>query len=61
MSKLDKDVLGYLGIDFQYRLLQQMLVDRKFGETIVDVLEPNYFENTFLRNVSVKIKDNYDT
>lgn len=60
MSKLNKDKLGYLGIDFQYRLLQQVLVDRKFGETIIDILSPNYFEDTFLRSVSGKIKDNYE-
>lgn len=60
MSKLNKDKLGYLGIDFQYRLLQQILVDRKFGETIIDILTPNYFEDTFLRSVAGKIKDNYE-
>lgn len=60
MSKLNKDKLGYLGIDFQYRLLQQILVDRKFGESIVDILSPNYFEDVFLRSVAGKIKDNYE-
>ena len=60
MSKINKDKLGYLGIDFQYRLLQQVLIDRKFGETIIDILSPNYFEDTFLRSVAGKIKDNYE-
>lgn len=60
MSKINKDNLGYLGLDFQYRLIQQMLVDRKFGESIIDILKPNYFEDSFLRTTSAKIKDNYD-
>jgi len=60
MSKIDKDKLGYLGIDFQYRLLQQIIVDRKFGESIIDIMTPNYFEDAFLRSVAGKIKDNYE-
>ena len=60
MAKIDKNKLGYLGLDFQYRLLQQILIDRKFGETIIDILDPNYFEDSFLRIVGGKIKDNYE-
>lgn len=60
MSKINKDNLGYLGVDFQHRLLLQMIIDTKFGESIVDILKPNYFEDTFLRSVSAKIKDNFD-
>ena len=43
MGKINKNDLGYLGIDFQYRLIQQLLLDRKFGESIVDIIKPNYF------------------
>jgi replicative DNA helicase len=60
MGVINKDSLGYLGLDFQYRLIQQLLVDRKFGESIVDILKPNYFEDSFLRTVSLKISDNYE-
>jgi len=60
MSKIDKNNLGYLGLDFQYRLLQQILVDKQFGESIIDILNPNYFEDSFLRVVAGKIVDNYD-
>lgn len=61
MNKLDKSKLTYLGIDFQYRLIQQILLDRKFGESIIELLVPNYFEDTFLRSVAGKIKDNYES
>ena len=60
MSKINKNNLGYLGLDFQYRLMQQILVDRRFGESIIDILKPNYFEDTFLRSISGKIRDNYE-
>mgnify|MGYP001461885363 CR=1 FL=1 len=60
MSLIDKSKLGYLGLDFQYRLIQQLLVDRKFGERIIDILKPNYFEDSFLRTASLKIADNYE-
>lgn len=60
MGKINKDNLGYLGVDFQHRLLQQILVDRRFGESIVDILNPNYFEDSFLRVVCGKIIDFYD-
>tara|TARA_R110000772_G_scaffold17946_3_gene49884 strand:+ start:50978 stop:52393 length:1416 start_codon:yes stop_codon:yes gene_type:complete len=58
--KINKDDLGYLGKDFQYRLIQQIIVDRHFGESIIDILDANYFEDTFLRKVASKIKDNYE-
>ena len=60
MSVINKDKLGYLGLDFQYRLIQQILVDSKFGESIIDILQPNYFEDSFLRTASLKIADNYE-
>lgn len=60
MATINKDNLGYLGLDFQYRLIQQILVDRKFGETIVDILQPNYFEDSLLRTASLKIYENYE-
>lgn len=60
MSKINKNDLGYLGIDFQYRLIQQILLDRKFGESIIDIIKPNYFDDIFLRTVCGKIIDNYE-
>lgn len=60
MSKIQKEDLGYLGRDFQYRLILQIIVDRKFGESIIEILSPNYFEDLFLRSLAGKIKDNYE-
>jgi replicative DNA helicase len=60
MSKINKDNLGYLGIDFQYRLVLQILTDRKFGQTILDMVNPNYFEDSYVRIIVAVIKDAYE-
>lgn len=60
MSKINKDNLGYLGLDFQYRLIQQILTDRKFAKTIIDLISPNYFEDTHLKVIVATIKDAYE-
>jgi len=60
MSKINKDNLGYLGIDFQYRLVLQILTDRRFGQSILDMVSPNYFEDSYVRIIVGVIKDAYE-
>jgi len=57
MAKIDKNSLGYLGYDYQLRLIAQILTDRKFGNSIIDIVDPNYFEDPYLRVVAATIKD----
>jgi hypothetical protein len=57
MSKIDKNSLGYLGYDYQLRLIAQILTDRKFANSIIDIVNPNYFEDPYLRVVAATIKD----
>lgn len=57
MSKIDKDKLTYLGYDYQIRLVTQLLTDKSFANTIVDILSPNYFEDAWLKQIVVIIKD----
>ena len=61
MNNIDKSNFGYLGKDFQLRLLQQIVIDRKFGESIIDILNPNYFGDSYFRDVAAIIIDAYDT
>ena len=35
----------YLGSNFQIQLLNQIVVDKDFSRSIIDVIETNYFEN----------------
>ena len=60
MSKINKDNLGYLGIDFQYRLVLQILTNRKFGESILEIVNPNYFEDSYVRIIVGVLKDAYE-
>ena len=54
MSKKEtKDTFKFLGSDFQEKLLAQLLTDRKFANKIVDLLEIDYFEETY-RKLIVK-------
>ena len=57
MAKIDKNSLGYLGADYQTRLIAQILTDRKFANNIIDIIDPNYFEDPYLRVVAATIKD----
>ena len=57
MAKIDKNNLGYLGFDYQVRLIAQILTDRKFGESIIDIVDANYFEDQYLRIIVATIKD----
>ena len=57
MAKIDRSNLGYLGADYQLRLIAQILTDRKFGNAIIDIVNPNYFEDEYLRIVVGAIKN----
>lgn len=60
MSKINKDNLAYLGLDFQYRLIKQIIIDTKYGESIMDIINPNYFEDTQLRIIVATLKSAYE-
>jgi replicative DNA helicase len=57
MAKIDRDSLAYLGFDYQVRLMAQILTDRKFANSIIDIIRPNYFEDEYLRIIAATIKD----
>lgn len=59
MAKIEKNSLGYLGHDFQLRLISQLLTDDKFASSIIEIIDPNYFEDEHLRIISATIKDTY--
>jgi len=60
MSKIDKGNLGYLGLDYQVRLISQFLTDDRFANSIMDIVEPNYFEDETLRLIVSEIKEAYE-
>jgi len=55
-----RDNFGYLGLDYQFRLIAQLLTDKKFANSIMDIVNPNYFEDEHLRVIASEIKDSYE-
>jgi replicative DNA helicase len=49
----------YLGQSFQLQLLNQIVIDKEFSHSIVDVIEPNYFENKYFKIIIQMIKEYY--
>lgn len=58
-KKTNKDNLGFLGVDYQRKLVNQLLVDRKFAVSILDILNPNDFEDPFYRIVANQMVSAY--
>jgi replicative DNA helicase len=59
MSKIIRDDLNYLGGEFQIRLVAQLLIDNKFAESIIDIIDPNYFKDSSIKLIIATIKDAY--
>ena len=57
MAKINKDNLGYLGYDYQLRLMAQILTDTRFANSIIDIIDPNYFEDPYMKVMAAVIKD----
>jgi replicative DNA helicase len=49
----------YLGQSFQIQLLNQIVVDKLFAHSIIDVIEPNYFENKYFKIIIQMVKEYY--
>jgi replicative DNA helicase len=49
----------YLGSTFQIQLLNQIIVDKDFARSIIDVLEPSYFENKYFKLIIQMVKEYY--
>ena len=49
----------YLGNTFQLQLLNQIIVDKEFSHSILDVIENNYFENKYFKIIIQMVKEYY--
>jgi replicative DNA helicase len=47
----------YLGSSFQIQLLNQIVLDKEFSRSIVDVIEPTYFDNKYFKIIIQMIKE----
>jgi replicative DNA helicase len=49
----------YLGSTFQLQLLNQIVIDKDFSRSIIDVIERSYFENKYFKIIIQMIKEYY--
>jgi replicative DNA helicase len=55
----DEKNFGYLGNTFQIQLLNNIILFKDFASSIVDVLDPKYFDNQYFRLIMQMIKEYY--
>jgi replicative DNA helicase len=49
----------YLGNTFQLQLLNQIILDKDFSHSIIDVIEPSHFENKYFKTLLQLVKEYY--
>jgi len=54
-----KKNFDYLGNTFQVQLINQLIVDKTFSNSIMDVLDPNYFDNKYFKIIIQLTKEYY--
>ncbi len=52
---------GYLGFSFQQSLIKAIVEDKKYGETIIDVIESKFFDNNSFKFIMENMKELYKT
>ena len=50
---------GYLGNSFQIQLINNIVIDKDFANSIVDVIDPKYFDNQYFKIIMQMIKEYY--
>jgi replicative DNA helicase len=50
---------GYLGNTFQIQLINNIIIYKDFATSIIDVLEPKYFDNQYFKLIMQMIKEYY--
>ena len=48
---------GYLGNTFQIQLINQLIINKDFARSIIDVLDSKYFDNQYFKIIVQMIKE----
>ena len=56
---MEEKNFGYLGFTFQQSLIKAIIEDKKYGETIIDVIESKFFDNNSFRFIMENMKELY--
>lgn len=60
MAKLQKDNLGYLGVDFQFKLIKIFIEEPEYFIDFSSIINQNAFTETYLKTVVGVIKEYYN-
>ena len=55
----DKKNFGYLGNNFQIQLLNKIIIYKDFSNSIIEVIDPHYFDNQYFRIICQMVKEYY--
>ena len=55
----DKKNFGYLGNTFQIQLLNNIVTYKDFANSIIEVIDPHYFDNQYFRIICQMIREYY--
>jgi replicative DNA helicase len=55
----DKKNFGYLGNNFQIQLLNNIIIYKDFSNSIIEVIDPHYFDNQYFRIICQMVKEYY--
>ena len=58
-QQIDKSNLGYLGLDFQYKLVKTFIEEPRFFEEMCQIVDQNAFTDPLLRGFVGTVKDYY--
>ena len=58
-NKIKKNTLGYLGIEFQYRLISAFFTNPKFFKDLYSIIDQNMFTEIYLKVIVGIMKDYY--
>lgn len=59
MAKVVKNTLGYLGVDFQYRLVNAFIERPKFFKDLYTIIDQNMFTEAYLKTIVGVMKEYY--
>jgi replicative DNA helicase len=51
---------GHLGSSFQQSLIKSIIEDKKYGETIIDVIDSKYFDNNSFKYIMENLRELYN-
>lgn len=60
MAKVVKNNLGYLGVDFQYKLISAFMEDQGFFRDLEKIIDQNMFTESYLRTIVGVLKEYFE-